>query len=106
LNIRGLTLALTIVVGSLDPASAQRTPVSFVTIVVESDGVYLINGRRYADEKLVLARLKEIFQRKPQPGVKIVTPKGIEFKAMGHLILLLQEAGVAKVGFLTEPTSQ
>ncbi len=40
---------------------------------------------------------------KPYPEVHIKGDKGVRFEAVGRVILACQQAGIMKVGFLTEP---
>ena len=40
---------------------------------------------------------------KPFPEVHIRGDKGVRFEAIGRVILACQQAGIQKVGFITEP---
>ena len=42
---------------------------------------------------------------KPFPEVHIRGDKGVRFEAIGRVILACQQAGIQKVGFITEPHS-
>jgi len=42
---------------------------------------------------------------KPLPEVHIRGDKGVRFEAIGRVILACQQAGIQKVGFITEPHS-
>ena len=41
--------------------------------------------------------------QEPQPEVHIRGDKNVRFEAVGRVILACQQAGIQKVGFITEP---
>jgi biopolymer transport protein ExbD len=47
--------------------------------------------------------LKKIAILTPQPEVQIRGDGGAKYEAVGRIIYACQRAGIAKVGFITEP---
>jgi biopolymer transport protein ExbD len=52
---------------------------------------------------LVKALRDSVAAHKPPPEVHIRADKGVRFEAVGRVILACQQAGILKVGFITEP---
>jgi biopolymer transport protein ExbD len=77
-----------------------------VLIRMSGEGSFQIEGQRYLDPNAFKTKISEIEHRKPQPEITIVTAPGeTDFKTVGRAIWLCQQAGVSKIGFLTEPSS-
>jgi len=97
------TLAVAVSVLGPVPAAA-RPPVIKVTVM--RDGTLEINGRRYRDDASFGTKIRELAAEKPRPSFVVVTEKPStmdQVKLVGKLIGILQEAGVARFGFLIEP---
>ena len=73
-----------------------------VNIVVNKDGDVLWNNE-LVDEKKLLARLKEIAVKKPQPEVHVRGDKSARYEFVGKIVFACQRAGILKIGFITEP---
>jgi len=60
---------------------------------------------RYGSPSLpeVLDKLKAVSQMKPQPEVHIRGDQVSNFEHIGKVLLACQRAGIAKIGFITEP---
>jgi biopolymer transport protein ExbD len=100
--MKRIAAALLYVAAFSSGALASTSP-SVVTVEVLRDGSVQIEGQRFSDGEYLKAKLDEIAHRKPKPEVIIGAGKDADFKSLEHLILLLQQAGVAKIGFLIEP---
>ena len=67
------------------------------------------NGRLYwfdapvAGKQALFERLKGIAQQQPQPEVHVRGDAGSDYAPVGRVLLAAQRAGIAKVGFITEP---
>jgi biopolymer transport protein ExbD len=51
----------------------------------------------------LIDRLKKIAVLTPQPEVQIRGDGGANYEGVGRIIYACQRAGIAKVGFITEP---
>ena len=51
----------------------------------------------------LIERLKKVSVLTPQPEVQIRGDGGAKYEAVGRIIYACQRAGIAKVGFITEP---
>ncbi len=68
-----------------------------------------VNGRIYWNELRIqsttalIDRLKKVAVLTPQPEVQIRGDGGAKYEGVGRIIYACQRAGIAKVGFITEP---
>ena len=81
-------------------------PENVVIAVDKDENIYWNNAPVQASE--LRARFDDALLRaqgsgKPLPEVHIRGDKDVRFEAIGRVILAAQEAGVPKIGFLTEP---
>jgi biopolymer transport protein ExbD len=54
----------------------------------------------------LIERLKKISVLTPQPEVQIRGDGGADYESVGRIIYAVQRAGIAKVGFITEPPAR
>ncbi len=73
-----------------------------INIVVSKDGDVFWNNE-LVDEKKLLARLKEIAVKLPQPEVHVRGAKNARYEFVGKIVFACQRAGILKIGFITEP---
>jgi len=76
-----------------------------IVIAVDKDGNVFWNNQLTEDRKL-LAQLKEIAVKIPQPEVQIRGDGCANYDSVGRIIYAVQRAGIAKVGFITEPPAR
>jgi biopolymer transport protein ExbD len=74
-----------------------------ISIAVDRDGTVYWNDRKVPTRQDLLAHIKEIAVRKPQPEIHIRADRDTKYEAVGRVIYTIQRGGVVKVGFLTEP---
>ena len=74
-----------------------------ITIAVNAEGEVFWNEQPLPDNGALLGRLKEAAVRQPQPVVHIRADQKTRYKAVGQVVFDCQRAGIAKVGFVTEP---
>lgn len=85
--------------------SNQLRPVLPETVILSVD----LSGANYwFDAKLPdAARLRErlatIAVQNPQPEVHIRADAGVDYAAVAKVVLACQQAGITRIGFLTEP---
>jgi len=73
-----------------------------IVIAVNEDGDVFWNNELVDDKKL-LARLKEIAVKQPQPEVHIRGDRSARYEFVGNVVFNCQRAGILKIGFITEP---
>lgn len=73
-----------------------------IVIAVDKDGGVFWNNQA-VEERVLLARLKEIAVRQPQPEVHIRGDKDGRYEFVGRVVFDCQRAGILKIGFITEP---
>jgi biopolymer transport protein ExbD len=61
------------------------------------------NDLRINGNAALIERLKKIAVLDPQPEVQIRGDGGANYDSVGRIIYAVQRAGIAKVGFITEP---
>jgi biopolymer transport protein ExbD len=73
-----------------------------ILLAVSKDGDVYWNTRQLDAETLV-AELKKESVKEPQPEVHIRGDENARYESIGRVIVACQRAGIAKVGFITEP---
>ena len=74
-----------------------------VVIAVNKDGDVFWGTEYVKDSKALFERFKKIAVMQPQPEVHIRADARADYDAVGRVVLSAQQAGIARVGFLTEP---
>jgi biopolymer transport protein ExbD/biopolymer transport protein TolR len=73
----------------------------FVAVAVDAQGQFY-----WGDDKLdaagMQARIREAAQRNPATEVQLRADKGVPYGRVAELIGLVQEGGLARIGFVTE----
>ena len=73
-----------------------------VRLSVDADGSYYFNDSKIADEELA-PRLKAAAAQEPQPDLHIRGDKAVRYERVAQAMAAAQQAGVRKIGFITEP---
>ncbi|OGA95349.1 MAG: biopolymer transporter ExbD [Burkholderiales bacterium RIFCSPHIGHO2_12_FULL_61_11] len=68
---------------------------------VDAQGRYFLNENSIADEDLA-PRLKDAAAQNPQPDLQIRGDKSVRYERVAQAMAAAQQAGVRKIGFLTE----
>src|SRR6266487_6023566 len=74
-----------------------------IVISVDENGRIYWNDLRMTSTKALIDRLKKVAVLTPQPEVQIRGDGGANYDGVGRIIYACQRAGIAKVGFITEP---
>ncbi|MCW5659335.1 MAG: biopolymer transporter ExbD [Burkholderiaceae bacterium] len=74
-----------------------------ILLAVSKDGDVYWNTRRMPDIDTLVAELKKEAVKEPQPEVHIRGDQDARYESVGRLVVACQRAGIAKVGFITEP---
>jgi biopolymer transport protein ExbD len=74
-----------------------------IVISVDSQGRIYWNDLQIKSTAGLIERLKKVAVLTPQPEVQIRGDGGARYDGVGRVIYAVQRAGIAKVGFITEP---
>jgi biopolymer transport protein ExbD len=74
-----------------------------ILLAVSRDGDVFWGTKRYTDPEVLVADLKKEAVKEPQPEVHIRGDQEARYESVGRLVVACQRAGIAKVGFITEP---
>ena len=74
-----------------------------ITIAVNRDGEIHWGMERLPDIETLVARLKVVSVKEPQPEVHIRGDSDVRYESVGRVVVACQRAGILKVGFITEP---
>ena len=88
----------------LPRASSQREDVKpeTVRLSVDAAGAYYLNDAPVSDEALP-ALLQAQAARNPQPDLHIRGDKAVRYERVAQAMAMAQQAGLHKIGFITEP---
>jgi biopolymer transport protein ExbD len=81
----------------------RETKPENITISVDAQGRIYWNDLQLRNTDALIERLKKIAVLVPQPEVQIRGDGGARYEGVGKVIYACQRAGIAKVGFITEP---
>src|SRR5438552_64540 len=81
----------------------RETKPENITLSVDATGRIYWNELRMPNTVALIDRLKKIAVLTPQPEVQIRGDGGANYEGVGRIIYACQRAGIAKVGFITEP---
>ncbi|QAU35719.1 biopolymer transporter ExbD [Janthinobacterium sp. 17J80-10] len=85
---------------------AYKTKPENINIAVNRKGEAFWNEEFMPNEAALLNRLKSAAVLVPQPEVHIRGDQDARYEFVGKVILAAQRAGIAKVGFVTEPPAR
>ena len=83
----------------------ETKPENVIISVDKAGRIYLYDTPMKNGEDL-LARIKAFAAKQPQPEVQIRGDGAADFEAVGRVMYAVQRAGIAKVGFITEPAGR
>jgi len=81
----------------------RETKPENITLSVDAQGRIYWNDLRIQSTNALIDRLKKISVLTPQPEIQIRGDSGARYEGVGRIIYAAQRAGIAKVGFITEP---
>ena len=81
----------------------RETKPENIVISVDQRGSIYWNDLKIANTSALIDRLKKISVLQPQPEVQIRGDGAADYESIGRVIYACQRAGIAKVGFITEP---
>jgi biopolymer transport protein ExbD len=83
---------------------AQNIKPETVRLSVDAEGSYFLNEAKIADDDLV-TQLKAAAAKEPQPDLHIRGDKSVRYERVAQAMAAAQQAGLRKIGFITEPKS-
>ena len=75
-----------------------------VRLSVDADGNYYVNDAKISDQELA-PRLKAAAAQNPQPDLHIRGDKAVRYERVAQAMAAAQQAGLRKIGFITEPNN-
>jgi len=81
---------------------AQNIKPETMRLSVDAQGVYFMNETRITDADLV-PQLKIAAAQNPQPELHIRGDKAVRYERVAEAMAAAQQAGLRKIGFITEP---
>lgn len=82
-----------------------KTKPENINIAVDREGQAFWNAQA-VDRNELQRRLKTLSTQQPQPEVHIRGDQEARYEFVGRVILLAQQAGITKVGFITQPAAR
>ena len=74
-----------------------------ITLTIDSAGAMYWQGGAVSDRTQLLNLVVTEARKVPQPEIHIRADRRARFEAVGRAIYIIQQGGLVKVGFLTEP---
>ena len=71
-------------------------------LTVQADGSYVLGEEKIADEQLTL-RLQAEAAKTPQPDLHLRGDRDVRYERVAQAMAAAQQAGIARIGFITEP---
>lgn len=84
---------------------AQNIQPETLRLSVDAQGLYFINESQIADSDLE-PLLKTAAAQNPQPELHIRGDKAVRYQRVAQAMAAAQQAGLRKIGFITEPKNQ
>jgi biopolymer transport protein ExbD len=80
----------------------QITQPETLRLSVDAQGRYFLNEAAVADDELA-PQLKAAAAKSPQPDLHIKGDKAVRYERVAQAMATAQQAGLRKIGFITEP---
>jgi biopolymer transport protein ExbD len=81
---------------------AQNVKPETVRLTVDAQGTYYLNEAKIEDADLA-PRLRAAAAKNPQPELHIRGDKAVRYERVAQAMAAAQQAGLHKIGFITEP---
>jgi biopolymer transport protein ExbD len=81
----------------------RETKPENIVLSVDAQGRLFWLDSRIDGTAALVERLKKVSLQVPQPEVQVRGDLGATYESVGKIMLACQRAGIAKVGFITEP---
>jgi biopolymer transport protein ExbD len=77
-----------------------------VRLSVDADGAYFWNERQLTDDNELQGLLAAAAAQEPQPDLHIRGDRAVRYERVALAMAAAQQAGVKKIGFVTEPAAR
>ncbi|MFM9916219.1 MAG: ExbD/TolR family protein [Rhizobacter sp.] len=77
-----------------------------IEISVDRAGAVYWNAQPVADHAVLVARLKDVGVKNPQPEVHLRGDEKSRYESVGRVLYACQRAGILKISFVTEPPAK
>jgi biopolymer transport protein ExbD len=81
---------------------AQSTPKD-ITVSVDPEGHIYWNLQMIADTAELMEKVRQVANQQPQPEIDIRGDQKAHYESVGRVVAVCQRAGIARIGFITEP---
>ena len=86
-----------------EPNQAREASADNVIITIDAQGAVYWFDTRLPDRQSLAELLAKIATMQPQPELHIRGDARADYQAVGQVVYAAQQAGLARIGFLTEP---
>ena len=87
-----------------ESSTPVQTKPDTVVVSVQADGQYFVNNSTTAvDETQLQLALTVAAEKQPQPELHIQGADAVRYEKVVHLMTMAKNAGIEKIGFVTEP---
>jgi biopolymer transport protein ExbD len=86
-----------------EPVQASDAQAQNIIVTVDAQGAVYWFDTPVANAQLLADQLARVAQQQPQPELRIRADARAEYDAIGRVVYAAQQAGIARIGFLTEP---
>jgi biopolymer transport protein ExbD len=86
-----------------EPNQARETRPENIIVSVDAQGATYWYDTRLASPQELFERLARVAVLQPQPEVHIRGDARADYEPIGRIVYAAQQAGIARVGFITEP---
>jgi biopolymer transport protein ExbD len=86
-----------------EPNQAREAMPQDVIVTVDAQGVVYWFDTPIPDARVLASELARVAVEKPQPELHIRADARADYQAIGQVVYAAQQAGISRVGFLTEP---
>jgi biopolymer transport protein ExbD len=86
-----------------EPVQASDAQAQNIIVTVDAQGAVYWFDTPVASPQLLAEPLARVAQQQPQPELRIRADARADYDAIGRVVYAAQQAGIARIGFLTEP---
>jgi len=80
----------------------QTTPQD-ITVAIDREGRIFWNNALLANNTELMERVRQAAAGQPQPEIHVRGDQDARYDSVGRVVAACQRAGIAKIGFITEP---
>ncbi len=95
-----MTTSLKLDLPKTEGGSPTEAP-SFVAVAIDADGTLYL-GEDKVEREVLLQRAREAARRDPLTEVQLRADSAVPYGRVAELIALVQDAGLSRIGFVTE----